>query len=150
VVRWRQDKDLYNVPYDYRDQYADTRHQRVPLQRCMKPDPTTQIVRKIIELVLGVSGPARTLGLIGKWWQLQWHRIVSGCQKATKAHRLKLLAANADTVTAALKTMLISTSAKMYRSVWFEHGRLTAQEVTPLFLPVDSAWSSLGATNVQH
>jgi hypothetical protein len=46
--------DLYNVPYNYRDQYADSgsRSYRYNDGYVYEIDPTTQIVRKIIEVVL--------------------------------------------------------------------------------------------------
>ena len=46
--------DLYNVPYGYRDQYADSGSQsyRYNDGYVYEIDPTTQIVRKIIEMVL--------------------------------------------------------------------------------------------------
>ena len=49
-----QGYDLYNVPNDYRDQYADsdTSAYRYNDGYVYEVDPTTQIVRKIIELVL--------------------------------------------------------------------------------------------------
>ena len=49
-----QGYDFYNVPNDYRDQYADsdTSAYRYNDGYVYEVDPTTQIVRKIIELVL--------------------------------------------------------------------------------------------------
>ena len=49
-----QGYDLYNVPSNYRDQYADTADSayRYNDGYVYEMDPTTQIVRKIIELVL--------------------------------------------------------------------------------------------------
>ena len=49
-----QGYDLYNVPSDYRDQYADGQSSsyRYNDGYVYEVDPTTQIVRKIIELVL--------------------------------------------------------------------------------------------------
>lgn len=49
-----QGYDLYNVPYNYRDRYADTNSSsyRYNDGYVYEVDPTTQIVRKIIELVL--------------------------------------------------------------------------------------------------
>ena len=49
-----QGYDLYNVPYDYRDEYSDsaTSAYRYNDGYVYEVDPTTQIVRKIIELVL--------------------------------------------------------------------------------------------------
>jgi hypothetical protein len=49
-----QGYDLYNVPYDYRDEYADsaTSSYRYNDGYMYEVDPTTQIVRTIIELVL--------------------------------------------------------------------------------------------------
>tara|TARA_R110002124_G_scaffold286732_1_gene468495 strand:+ start:397 stop:1389 length:993 start_codon:yes stop_codon:yes gene_type:complete len=46
--------DLYNVPYDYRNQYADSGSQsyRYTDGYVYEIDPKTQIVRKIIEMVL--------------------------------------------------------------------------------------------------
>lgn len=49
-----QGYDLYNVPYNYRDQYADSGSSsyRYNDGYVYEIDPTTQIVRKIIEMVL--------------------------------------------------------------------------------------------------
>ena len=49
-----QGYDLYNVPYDYRDRYADSgdRWYRYDDGYVYEIDPTTQLVRKLIELVV--------------------------------------------------------------------------------------------------
>ena len=73
--------------------------------------------------------------------------IVSGCQDKGDdgATTTEASSANADTVTAALGNNAdLSTSAKMIKAAQLNTALDGAGSYT-LFLPVDSAWSSLGA-----